>query len=174
MGCVLRVFPSFFCETVLILLMFGCAELYAGVTKESPALLQSEREEKVEVTWQMVKSRMQSVLSGTTTETYAVQWAMHTTAQHSLVSSIYAKVEAPWLPMASYNQIGELTITRSELVRLLGIEREFPPEWNVSEEADLVHITIHTNNTRSMDTVLRFADDNMIVLIRLNARVIRN
>ena len=155
--------------SAVIVAFFAHGASASSGSKLSP---QSRMDGVVEVSWQLVKSRMPSALAGTMTETYAAKWTTTIMAQHLTIESRFAKFETPWLALSANERTGELTITRNELVHLLGIEREFPPEWVVAEDVSPLRISIHGSQMRTMDTVLRFADDNMVILIRLNARAV--
>lgn len=141
----------------------------------SKGLVQSTKTYPLAIHWQVMRSRPQASLAGTITETYQVQWELEPGVDKANVHSTYARrVEGHWSPDASDPKLGRLTVTRGELVKLLGMEQELPQDGRVWDAEAPVAITVQDRSGRLMEQIFRHADDNGMVMIRLSARLLGN
>lgn len=133
--------------------------------------LMSKSQYVLTVNCQVIRSRAQSSLAGTITENYQMNWSVSVLDQRIHIESIYGVVDAHWQPDASQARLGSMTLMRSELVKLLGLEQELPQDsllWHA--EAPIMLPVIERGN-RSIEQVLRHADDNGMLIVRMAVRI---
>ncbi len=126
---------------------------------------------RVQVQWQMLRSRAHSSLAGTTTESYQVEWTLSIRGASAIVMTPHEKFELPWVISSRDPKAGTLQLTRGELARLLGIEQELPQDSRLWQAEDPATLIVQAYEGRQFDPVFRYVDDNGMVMIRLLARV---
>ncbi len=143
--------------------------------KRKAPLVQQELMSKAQyvltVNCQVIRSRAQSSLAGTITENYQMNWSVSVLDQRIHIESIYGVVDAHWQPDASQARLGSMILMRSELVKLLGLEQELPQDsllWHA--EAPIMLPVIERSN-RGIEQVLRHADDNGMLIVRMAVRI---
>lgn len=133
--------------------------------------IQSSPGYTVSLNWQMMRSRPQSSLAGTITESYVLHWDFVPKLAAMKVTSSYGSFELQWVPDPQDIKAGQLTMTRAEFVRLLGLEQELPQDPRLWQADSPLILTIQSREGRAIEPVFRHSDDNGMVLIRMSARV---
>ena len=132
---------------------------------------QSRSRYPIDVTYQIIRSRAQSSLAGTVTENYQMTWTVLVVDQRITIESSYGTVAAHWEPNSINSKLGRVTLTRSDLVKLIGLEQELPQDAMLWQTDLPILIPVLDRGNRGLDQVLRHADDNGMLIVRLAARV---
>lgn len=125
----------------------------------------------VAVQWQLMRNPSQSALTGTVTETYAVEWKVLPGTGIARVQTPSQELDLGWTADAKDLRRGTLLLTRGELVRLLGINAELPQDGRLWQADSPVLVPIQPAGGRSIDPVFRHVDENGAVVIRLAVRL---
>lgn len=133
--------------------------------------LQSRSRYALNVNYQVIRGRAQSSLAGTITENYQMVWTVLVRDQRIFIESSYGVVEAHWDAEGVNSKLGRMTLTRSDLIKLIGLEQELPQEVLIGQTEMPVLVPVLDRNSRGLDQVLRHADDNGMLIVRLAARI---
>lgn len=132
---------------------------------------QSRSRYPIDVVYQIIRSRAQSSLAGTITENYQMSWTVLVVGKRISIVSSYASVEAHWEPDSVNSKLGRVTLTRLDLIKLIGLEQELPQDAMLWQTDVPILIPVLDRANRGLDQVLRHADDNGMLIVRLAARV---
>lgn len=132
---------------------------------------QSRSRYPIDVAYQVIRSRAQSSLAGTVTENYQMTWTVLVVDQRISIESSYSSVEAHWEPHSTNSKLGRVTLTRSDLIKLIGLEQELPQDAMLWQTDLPILVPVLDRANRGLDQVLRHADDNGMLIVRLAARV---
>lgn len=133
--------------------------------------MQSRSRYTIDVTYQVIRSRAQSSLAGTVTENYQMTWTVLVVGQRITIDSSYGSVAAHWEPDSINSKQGRVTLTRTDLIKLIGLEQELPQDAMLWQTDLPILIPVLDRGNRGLDQVLRHADDNGMLIVRLAARV---
>lgn len=147
------------------------AKPVAPATHVRPQELMSRSRYSLNMNCQVIRSRAQSSLAGTVTENYQMTWTVLVRDQRILIESMYGSVDAHWEPESANFSLGRITLTRAELVKLVGLEQELPQDALLWHADAPVMLPVMERSNRSLEQVLRHADDNGMLIVRLAVRV---
>lgn len=165
-------FNKLICALAMVLVMGVPSNAVAAPPRnEGGNLLFTPQSVAVSVQWQMMRSRSQSTLAGTLTESYAVEWKLTPLGDFATVETPNLRMSLSWSASFGEPSFGVLMMTRNDLVRLLGMEQELPQDARVWQADSPVMIFIQQPGGRQSEPVFRFSDDNGTVVVRLSARV---